>query len=253
MKDSAQSAHVARQRRFYDEREHTHLQADDSDYYVKKSARRVADSLGLQGHERVLEVGAGFGRFTFALLERCASVVALDLSHRTLESLERGRDERGISEARCTTVRANVDEFASQPCDPGERFDAIVGFFFLHHLPDFEATIPRLAPHLAPGGRMSFLEPNRANPLFALQVATCPDMNWNEEKGLFGVTQAKVEGALSRAELEEVATERYGFFPPPLLNRAAWARRMEERLESTGALQPLLPLLLFSGKAPAPR
>jgi SAM-dependent methyltransferase len=250
MKESAKAAHVARQRRFYDERDHGHLQAQDDDYYVRKSAARVADSLGLQGHERVLEVGAGFGRFTFSLLERCASVVALDLSDRALASLARGRDERGIVETRCTTVCANVDEFSIETLAPPGGFDAIVGFFFLHHLPDFRATILRLAPHLAHGARMSFLEPNRINPLFTLQVATCKDMNWSEEKGLFGISQSKVEGSFRDAGLEQIQSQRYGFFPPPLLHRSEWLRQLESRLEATRVLRPLLPLLMVSAEAP---
>jgi len=34
--------HIARQRRFYESREHGHLQARDSDFYASKLAARLA-------------------------------------------------------------------------------------------------------------------------------------------------------------------------------------------------------------------
>lgn len=250
MSTSRDSAHVERQRRFYGSRSHAHLQAREEDYYSSKISERLADGVDLRPEERVLELGAGFGRFTFSLLERCGQVVALDLSQRSLESLARSRDERGVGEDRCRTVCADVDEFASRDADR-ERFDCIVGFFFLHHLPDFALTISRLAPLLAPDGRMAFVEPNRLNPLFAIQLSACSDMSWAEEKGLFSLSQRKVEAAYSQAALEPIATHRFGFFPPGLLNRSRLARRIESRLEAVHALRPVLPFLLFSARARA--
>ena len=55
-------------------------------------------------------------------------------------------------------------------------------------------------------------------------------MNWSEEKGLFGISQSKVEGSFRDAGLERIQSQRYGFFPPPLLQRSEWLRQLESRL-----------------------
>jgi ubiquinone/menaquinone biosynthesis C-methylase UbiE len=84
--------HVSRQQRFYDERSHDHLQVRSDDRYARNLVDHLVDRLGIGPEDRVLEVGAGFGRFTFPLLERCASVVAVDLSTVALARLEDERD-----------------------------------------------------------------------------------------------------------------------------------------------------------------
>ena len=59
-------AHVKEQKEFYASGSHEHLRAREADLYAAKLARRS----GMRSSDRVLEVGAGFGRFTFPLLER---------------------------------------------------------------------------------------------------------------------------------------------------------------------------------------
>lgn len=239
------------QRRFYETRVHEHLQPREQDFYADKLTRVVAESLGLGPGDRVLEVGAGFGRFTFALLGRCGSVVASDLAPRALETLEHARDERGIPAERCTTrcldvTRLDADDF-------GERFSFLVGFFLLHHVPDMARCIARLAPLLAPGGQMAFVEPNRRNPLFLAQVACCPDMTWAEEKGMFQLSHSGVTEAFRAADLVPAPVQRFGFFPPQLLNRSPVVQRIEARLETSPVLQPLLPFLLLRARRAAAR
>ena len=137
---------VARQRRFYGTRTHAHLRPRAGDHYAQKLARALALQIGLNSEDRILEVGAGFGRFTFDLLEWCGSMVALDLSARALSELEHTREERGISPERCSTLCADLTE--PVPELPEAGFDAVVGFFLLHHLPDLKASIAVSAPLL---------------------------------------------------------------------------------------------------------
>ena len=240
---------VSRQRRFYDTREHDHLQAREDDAYSRKLVTQLVKALGITPEHRVLEVGAGFGRFTFELLEHCHSVVALDLSSVALEALERTRDERGFSQARCRTWLADLSTL--QHGDEAETFDFVVGFFLLHHLPAFAGTIRDLAAFLAPGAGMGFVEPNRRNPLFLAQVVCCPDMSWVEEKGMFALHWGDIEKAYRDAQLVEVRTARFGFFPPQLVNRFETARRLEERLETVSALEWVLPFLVSTARRPA--
>ena len=238
---------AARQRAFYESGDHEHLRVRSDDFYADKLARKLAQTLGIQPGHRVLEVGAGFGRFTFPLLQHCDSITALDISSLLLDELATERERRSIPERRLRLLCGNVDAFELDAAEG--PFDFVVGFFFLHHLPDYRETIERLSPLVASGGRMAFVEPNRRNPLFLAQVLACPDMTWREEKGMFLLCQRGVEAAFERAGLVPGATHRFGFFPPQILNRFAISRRIETRLERIAPLRWVLPFLLLNGSA----
>lgn len=244
----SESDPVERQKAFYASRAHHHLQVRDGDRYARKLADTLASALGIGRRHRVLELGAGFGRFTMPLLDHCGELVALDVSRRVLEDLERTRDARGIPAGRCRTLCRDVHELAADP--PAGAFDFVVGFFFLHHLPDPPAAIRDLAGLLTPGGGMGFVEPNRRNPLFLLQIACCPDMTWQGEKGMFRLSRRGIEAAYRAAGLASCATRRFGFFPPQILNRWRRAEAIEGRLERVAALRGLLPFLLLSARRP---
>jgi len=239
-------SHVQEQKEFYASGRHEHLRARETDLYAAKLASELARRSGMRASDRVLEVGAGFGRFTFHLLEHCSQVDALDLSPRALEALAETRDRYGIPHERCRTLCAEVNSL-----DLGERagqFDVVVGFFILHHLPDVAAALASLARALRPGGCMVFLEPNRRNPLFLAQLTACPDMTWREEKGLFQLSARKVCDAYRAAGVRPSAVEYLGFFPPQIYNRFGSARRFERWLETTRWARPLLPFLLTQGR-----
>lgn len=238
---------VDEQRSFYDSRPHEHLQPADNDYYAGRIVRELARGIEMASDARILEIGAGFGRFTFHLLDHCRSLVALDLSSVALESLRKTRDDRGIPDSRCETLCSDLYTLDRESL--AERFDFIVGFFVLHHLPDYGEGIQKLAGFLNPDGQMAFVEPNRRNPLFALQVAICADMTWAHEKGMFTLSAQGVMKALLSANLEAPSTRRFGFFPPQVVNRSPLARRIEMTVERIAILKPLLPFLLMSAKS----
>ena len=238
---------VEAQREFYASRSHAHLQPQATDVYSARLVARLVEEIGITSEARVLEVGAGFGRFTFELLKHCESVVALDLSEAALARLVEARDDRGVSPERCRPHCADLQQLSVDAV--GGPFDFVVGFFILHHLPDYHGAIARLAPCLETGGRIAFVEPNRRNLLFAAQVAFCEDMTWAEEKGMFRLSSRGVERALASAGLASCATRRFGFFPPQIINRFAKAARLEEGIEKLGIFGPLLPFLLLSAEA----
>ena len=238
---------VDQQLDFYTSREHEHLQVREDDFYSAKLTKRVVDHLSIEPDAHVLEVGAGFGRFTFHLLEHCASVVALDLTPSALETLDAARKARGIEAERCITMAADLHALDVRTFD--RPFDYIVGFFLLHHLPDYRRSISVLSKLLSPEGRIGFLEPNRLNPLFLAQVAVCADMTWAEEKGMFSLTRKGVESAYREAGLSEIRTDTAGFFPPQILNAIPVARKFEAWIEGVRPIQPILPFLLMSARS----
>lgn len=236
------------QRQFYESRDHVHLRPRDGDHYARHLADTLAAGVALTERDRVVELGAGFGRFTFALLEHCRSILAVDLSRRVLDDLEAEKRERAIPDARCRTLERDVDSLST--ADLQEPVDCVAGFFFLHHLPDFPGTIARAIEWLPPGGRVAFVEPNRRNPLFVAQVIGCRDMTWRDEKGMFALSAKKVEDAYRSAGFVDVATRSFGFFPPQIVNRFESARRLERRLERAAWCEPVLPFLLCSARKP---
>lgn len=239
----SEAAELDRQRTFYRSGRHDHLLVREDDAYAQKLAGELARRAGIERHHRVLEIGAGFGRFTFPLLEHCGSVVAFDLSERVLQDLARKRDERGIAPERCQTLCGDVATF--DPRGAGGSFDFVAGFFILHHLPDVAAAIGALASALKPGGAMAFVEPNRRNPLFLAQVMFCPDMPWREERGMFRLSARRVEANFRDAGLAPSPTERFGCFPPQVYNRFAPARALERSVERVRAFHPVLPFLFL--------
>ena len=83
-----------------------------------------------------------------------------------------------------------------------ERFDAIVGFFALHHMHELERCFRGMARMAKPGGRIVFLEPNAFNPLYYAQIAVTPGMTWQGDKGVAQMRMPVVGGAMTRAGLK---------------------------------------------------
>jgi trans-aconitate 2-methyltransferase len=110
--------------------------------------RRLLATLPLRGDERVLDVGAGTGRDTAALLDRLprGHVVAVDGSRAMLERL-RAR-LAGAGPDRLTVVEADL----TAPLVLDEPADVAFSVATLHWLPDHEAVFRSLAGVLRPGG-----------------------------------------------------------------------------------------------------
>ncbi|HEX8497701.1 MAG TPA: class I SAM-dependent methyltransferase, partial [Actinomycetales bacterium] len=110
--------------------------------------RRLLASLDLRGDERVLDVGAGTGRDTAALLDRLphGHVVAVDGSTAMLDRLR----ERlaGVGADRLTVVQSDLREqlVLEQPVD------AVFSVATLHWLPDHGQVFRSLAGVMNPGG-----------------------------------------------------------------------------------------------------
>ena len=89
---------------------------------------------------RVLEVGCGDGELALAMDAAGYAVTAIDPEAPAGEIFE----------------RVGLEEFATE-----DRFDAVVSSVALHHIPDLEAAVDRIATLVGPQGRLVLSEFDR--------------------------------------------------------------------------------------------
>lgn len=199
--------------------------------YVSRLADRLALFGDLSTSERILEVGCGMGKFTLPLLERGYALEGFDLSPDLLAEL-RAHLPAG------RTVRLHCGDALDPPEDLRGNYDAVIGFFTLHHLIDLRTAFRAMRMYLRPGGRLIFLEPNAYNPLFYLQITLTPGMRWRAEKGLLRMTRRRFVVALGDTGFHDIRCERFGMFPPAVTNRA-FGPRLEDAIGRLTILRPL--------------
>jgi SAM-dependent methyltransferase len=236
--DAESRDHNAAQREYFEGREKPRMRPSGSPY-IQRHVVEMIRAAGLRPEERVLEVGCGMGRYTIPLAERGFQIEGMDLSPVLLGRL---RDFYGGHHP--------IPLFVSDAADPDPalrgRYDAVVGFFALHHMLDLRRCFEGMTSLLRPGGRVVFLEPNAFNPLYYVQIAFTPGMTWQGDGGVARMRPAVVLGAMARAGLANLSVERFGFFPPFLANTRR-GRDLEAILERVPFLRPVLPFQLFRG------
>ncbi|SNB52273.1 Methyltransferase domain-containing protein [Thermoflexus hugenholtzii JAD2] len=208
--------------------------------YVLRQVEEVIRFGDLRPGEVILDVGCGMGRHAFLLAERGFRVEGLELSPFLIERMREFDGGRYNIPVYCADIH----------CCPPElhgRYDALVGFFVLHHLADLPQAFRSMARLLRPGGRVVFLEPNPLNPLYYIQILITPGMSWSAERGILNMRPHQISRAMEQAGLRLTATARYGFFPPFLSNHP-WGGLLERILEKALLWRPFLPFQLFRGE-----
>jgi SAM-dependent methyltransferase len=208
--------------------------------YLERHIDELWRFAGLAPGQRVLEVGPGQGRYSLQLADRGLELEVLELVPEMLELLDRARGGRRIELHR--------GDVLSPPEEVRPGFDAVIGFFALHHMHDVRGCIASMARLLRPGGRLAFLEPNAFNPLYYAQIALSPDMTWAGDRGMLEMRPGPLLDAVRRAGLADARIERFGVFPPAIANRPR-AGAVERGIERIAPLRPLLPFQLIGGRA----
>jgi ubiquinone/menaquinone biosynthesis C-methylase UbiE len=111
---------------------------------------------------RVLELGCGHGDLTLQLLERGASVVAVDISSGMVDVV-RARAERFCPGAEADVRAAPVEDTGLEDTS----IDLVTGKWILHHV-DVGAAANEVHRVLRPGGRGVFFENHALNPLLSI-------------------------------------------------------------------------------------
>lgn len=210
--------------------------------YVLRHVDELLAHAGIPKGSSVLDIGCGMGRFSFLLAERGYRVESLDVSQFMIDRLREFDGGR-------FGIRAWCADLAHPPAELIGRFDAVVGFFMLHHFVELDPIFPAVKRLLRPGGKAAFIEPNPYNPLYYIQVLSRPDMKWAAEKGMVNLRRGKVFDFMRRAGLESPALDRYGFLPPFLRN-TKWGGPVESVLESVPGMKPVLPFQVFTCQRP---
>ena len=233
--------HNQYQRTYFERADHPTLKPTGS-LYLRRHVDAMLNYAGLQPGERVLEVGCGMGRYTYILAEKGVGVEGLDLSPQLLEKM-RAHNPGSYD------IPLHGFDLLESPPDLYGQFDAVIGFFVLHHVHDLEASFEMIAKLVRPGGRVAFLEPNPYNPLYYVQIALTKEMSWEGERGMLKMKAEHLEPAMQRAGLRPTPLVRFGYFPPFVTNRR-WGARLETALEKVPMWQGAHPFLLFGGTRP---
>ncbi|MDP2208990.1 MAG: class I SAM-dependent methyltransferase [Bacteroidota bacterium] len=226
---------------FYsDPQKHTHLMYKPNSVYAKDLVNHLIYSIDISTDRTVLEIGAGAGRFSLHLLPHCRKLVALDSSISLLKILE--NNHMPNLEIICADV-FDIPEILYL-----KNIDMVCGFFILHHLPKHENLFSILHKMLKPAGSIAFIEPNRINPLFLLQVMVSPEMSWKAEKGMFTFSISKTKNILEQAGFVNIKLKYFGLFPPAILDNFRFLYKFQTFLEHINYLNRLLPFVLITAQ-----
>lgn len=195
---------------------------------------------GLPRRARILEVGAGTGLQTVALLESFEEVVAIDISPELLAVAR-----RRAPGAEYLAMDAHGPDF------PDESFDAILGVSILHHL-DWDLALGNYLRLLRPGGLVRFSEPNLANPQIFLQK----NVGWlkrlaGDSPDEYAFTRWGIRRSLRDAGYHDIAVRPYEFLHPSTPERWIPAVLEVERRLLRTRLREIAGSLLIQARRPA--
>ncbi len=110
----------------------------------------LLDAAGLDGAERVLDVGCGSGTLLEAAVAAGAGAVGVDISPAMVEAAR-----RRVPGA--TVVEADAEVADLPALAPGPRFDRVVSRFGVMFFSGPEAAFANIRSAAAPGGRLAFV------------------------------------------------------------------------------------------------
>jgi SAM-dependent methyltransferase len=115
--------------------------------------RRILRVAGASRNSRVLSLGCGIGDTELLLAPHVSQVVGVDLSPSAIRQARADAQQLGV---------ANAEFIEGTAPRAGDKFDAVIAIFFLHHLPDaLLADLPgSVADMLHPGGTFYSLDPS---------------------------------------------------------------------------------------------
>ena len=116
---------------------------------------RILRRTGAGTHSRVLSLGCGIGDTELRLAPYVKEVVGLDIAPNAICQATSDAERLGLENT--TFLEGTVAQVS------GQKFDVVLGIFFLHHLldPDFHEVPRQIYQLLRPGGVFYGLDPSR--------------------------------------------------------------------------------------------
>jgi len=112
--------------------------------------RRLIGLANVRRGERALDLAAGTGDIAFALADRGAHVIGLDITHRMLQ----------LAHAKSSVATFITGDMTSLPFATAS-FDLVTTGYGLRNVPDLNTAIDEIARVLKPGGRLLSLDFNK--------------------------------------------------------------------------------------------
>lgn len=215
---------------------HSYLDRDE-DGYVRNIIKKFLEVSCLKKEEDILELGCGSGRFTIPIIKRGYKLTCIDISSNLLDRLR----QRIPVNSRSELILGDITTLDN---DYEERFDRVIGFFILHHLPDLAKNLKGISRVLKEDGKAVFLEPNPFNPLYYLQILLNKNMRWHGEKGILNIRYKKLNRLFRMAGFERFEMTNLGFFPPFVVN-TKFGFELERKVEKISFLKKILPFQII--------
>lgn len=115
-----------------------------------KWKKKLVALAGIKPGERALDLATGTGDIAFAVADRGAKTIGLDITHRMLELAHRKRDI-------ATFITGDMINLPFQAAS----FDLVTTGYGLRNVPDLAAAIDEIVRVLRPGGRLLSLDFNK--------------------------------------------------------------------------------------------
>lgn len=202
--------------------------------YIDRHVERMIEAAHLTKTARILDVGCGIGKYTLNLADRGFQIEGLDIAEGLLKQAREHNSE----------IPFHAADIASPPPVLMKKFDAVIGFFALHHMFDFEKCLMGMRGLLKEGGRLVFIEPNPYNILYYFQIFCTPKMTWEADRGILKMRPSYLFPLMKKVGFTQQEVKRCGFFPP-FISDLKGMIALEKRLEKFPLWNPFLPFQIF--------
>ncbi len=189
----------------------------------------------LKNYQHAFEMGAGMGRFSFALVSHFPKVSLIEPSASYTAVLKKLFDQEQVA-----IVTSTLEDFFEKNSIPDRSI--FFNFHLLHHLTFeqrrdyFNCLRKAKAPAL-------FIEPNPFNPLIILQLLLYPDMRMKDEWQYLSLTRKRLTREFNACGLDVAAHKTLCFLPPPLTKLVLKQPAFRKPLLSLDGYARLLPFL----------